>query len=89
MAKYYLTECLIIKDENQYLIEHLTQNAKSGIEHFYIYDNYSKESVYDFLNHNAPEFLNKCTINLRATSRNFQEDSYQDYIDIFSKESIW
>jgi hypothetical protein len=89
MAKYYLTECLIIKDENQYLIEHLTQNALSGIEHFYIYDNYSKESVSDFLQNNAPEWLSKCTIIVKKSEDNFQEDSYHCFIEDYSQQCVW
>jgi hypothetical protein len=36
----------------------------AGIEHFYIYDNESEESVEDYLTANAPEMLEKCTIEL-------------------------
>ena len=63
---YYLTECLIIKNENQRLIEHLKDNAQSGIEHFYIYDNESDVSVETFLKNNAPELLSKCTIDRKS-----------------------
>lgn len=61
-TRYYLSECLLIRDENRYLLEHLERNAQAGIEHFFIYDNRSAEPVADFLATNAPEWLERCTI---------------------------
>jgi hypothetical protein len=29
-----IAECLLIRDENRYLLEHLAYNAAAGIDHF-------------------------------------------------------
>ena len=44
-----IAECLLIKNENRYLLEHLAYNAAAGIEHFFIYDNLSDTPVAAFL----------------------------------------
>lgn len=88
-TKYYLAECLIIKNENQYLIEHLNANMLSGIEHFFIYDNYSVESVYDFLSKNAPKLLSVCTIMQKKSEGNYQEDCYHSFIKDYSNLCVW
>lgn len=87
---YYLTECLIIKNENQRLIEHLKDNAQSGIEHFYIYDNESDVSVKSFLENNAPELLSKCTIEVYTDhSITMQESCYAKFLKEHGKETKW
>lgn len=40
--KYYLSMCCIVKDEDDYLEEWIRFHLKTGVEHFYIYDNDSK-----------------------------------------------
>lgn len=47
-----VSACLMIKDENEYLEEWLKYHHGIGIDEFYIYDNNSKESVYDFIKRN-------------------------------------
>jgi len=87
---YYLSECLIIKNENQYLIEHLTDNAQSGVEHFYIYDNNSEVSVESFLRENLPEFLEKCTIEIFTDSSiTMQENCYEKFLKDHRNETKW
>ena len=88
-AKHYLVECLLIKNENKYLLEHLTKNKAAGIEHFYIYDNLSDECVWDYLENNAPELLNCCTIHLIPTSENLQYDCYQKFLNKYADECTW
>jgi hypothetical protein len=48
-----IAECLLIKNENRYLLEHLAYNAAAGVDHFFIYDNLSRTPVADFLRENA------------------------------------
>ena len=48
-----IAECLLIKNENRYLLEHLAYNAAAGVEHFFIYDNLSDTPVIEFLRENA------------------------------------
>jgi hypothetical protein len=47
--KYYLTVCVIVKDEDPYLAEFINFHLKAGVEHFYIYDNQSKVRARDVI----------------------------------------
>jgi hypothetical protein len=86
---YYLSECLIIKDENQYLIEHLQHGVQSGIEHFYIYDNYSDVPVSEFLKDNYPEVLDRCTIELYKHDGQLQIECYRHFLDQHRNDTKW
>lgn len=59
---HYLSLCLIIKDENPYLLEWLAYYRLVGVEHFYIYDNDSARPVADFLANLPPELVSIQTI---------------------------
>lgn len=90
---YELVECLIIKDENQYLIEHLSHGAQSGIEHFYIYDNMSDTPVSDFLKkydeENGTRFSNVCTVELFENTKYTQVDCYKKFISDHRDDAVW
>lgn len=89
---YRLAECLLIKDENRYLVEHLERNAAAGVEHFYIYDNESAEPVSDYLRRTAPQWLEKCTIERFAPERgqDIQVLCYNvRYLYDHRGESVW
>ncbi|WP_432709309.1 glycosyltransferase family 2 protein [Pedobacter sp.] len=43
--KYYFSICCIVKDENDYIAEWIDYHQKVGVEHFYIYDNGSKNPI--------------------------------------------
>lgn len=75
-----ITECLLIKNENRYLLEHLKCNAAAGIDHFFIYDNLSDIPVVDFLRENAREFLNICTVVRYHSNGNLQMDCYNSHV---------
>lgn len=85
----YLVECLIIRNENQYLIEHLRKNTLSGIDRFYIYDNYSDVPVKEFLEQNAPDLLGICTIELIPYSKRLQIDCYLKFLNDHRHEAKW
>ena len=87
---YYLSECLIIKNENQYLLEHINSDVQAGIEHFYIYDNLSDYSVEFFLKENAPNLLKKCTIEIFADESTLrQQNCYAKFLKQHGKETKW
>lgn len=86
---YYLSECLIIKDENQYLLEHLEKNYQGGIEFFYIYDNESEQSVKEFLEKNAPIWLDRCKIEIFPTTSVIQIDCYEKFLKDHKSETKW
>ena len=75
-----IAECLLIRNENRYLLEHLAYNAAAGVEHFFIYDNMSSTPVADFLRENARDFLNICTVARYQGRGNLQIDCYADYL---------
>jgi len=87
---YYLSECLIIKDENHYLIEHLTKSFLAGIEHVFIYDNESSTPVSDFLK-DYQDLFNKCTVEIYKTngSDTCQIDCYKKFTDDHRKDTKW
>lgn len=94
MYKYFLSECLLIKDENRYLIEHITRDLEAGIEHFFIYDNCSSVSVENFLSAEAPELLSFCTIihydcEAKAFDKNIQIQCYKKYLSEYGHLSKW
>lgn len=85
--KYYLSECLIIRDENQYLLEHLTKGVQAGIEHFYIYDNMSKVPVSDYLH--GTELSDYCTIEAFPSTDRTQYDCYKKFVKDHRQDTVW
>lgn len=47
--KYYLSACIIVKDEGRYLPEWIAFHLAVGFEHFYIYDNDSTDETRSML----------------------------------------
>ena len=87
---YYLSECLIIKDENQYLIEHLTKSLQAGVEHIFIYDNESSTPVSEFLK-DYPDLSDKCTIEVYKTngSNICQLECYKHFTEDHRWDTKW
>lgn len=75
-----IAECLLIRDENHLLLEHLICNAIAGVQHFFIYDNMSRVPVWEFLRENAREFLNICTVARYQGRDDLQINCYNDYV---------
>lgn len=86
---HYLSECLIIKDENRYLAEHLEENVRAGIEHFYIYDNGSSDPVSAFIAENIPGMVGKCTVELFPTTKYTQTDCYSHFLSQHRRDTRW
>ena len=84
-----IAECLLIRDENHLLLEHLICNAIAGVERFYIYDNLSAVPVSDFLQENAPDLLPLCEIVRYKGRGNLQMDCYADYLSAHRAEAEW
>lgn len=94
MTKYYLVECLVIKNESQYLYEHITDNMKAGIEHFYIYDDGSDSPVEEYLKNNYPELTQYCTfnnVNEKYWNPEFERQTnvYSDFLRTYGPETKW
>ena len=84
-----VAECLLIRNENHLLLEHLICNAIAGVERFYIYDNLSAVAVSDFLQENAPDLLPLCEIVRYKGRGNLQMDCYADYLSAHRAEAEW
>lgn len=87
--KYYVSICLLIKDENEYLQEWLEHYRSIGVEHFYIYDNGDKEFVDSIIT--EIDFNNCCTIK-RVDKKDygrFQPDVYKECLNDYKDESYW
>lgn len=82
--KYNLSICIIFKDENEYLQEWLEWHVKQGVEHFYIYDNGSKEPVINYID---DEYKSCCSI-IDAIGKT-QKEVYDEYLKNFEEESEW
>ena len=76
-----IVECLLIKNENQYLCEHIRNNMLAGVDFFFIYDNMSDVPVVDFLTSTDAALLNYCSIErYNSCGRVLQLDCYNDFI---------
>lgn len=82
-------ECLLIRDENHMLLEHLICNAIAGVDRFFIYDNMSRTPVWEFLRDNAPDLMQICTIERYQGRGNLQLDCYADYLQKWRHEVEW
>ena len=71
-----IAECLLIKNENRYLHEHIINNVRAGIDFFYIYDNNSDEPVKQFLQKTYPSILSICKIETITATNNLQLECY-------------
>ena len=96
--KYYLSECLMIKNENQYLHEHIVSDMEAGIDHFYIFDDKSDIPVEKFLSDNHPELLRYCTITvvnekdldrILLEQENKQVAVYNNCLKLYGNETVW
>ena len=84
---YYLVECLIIRNENQYLLEHLQHGVQAGIEHFFIYDNLSDKPVSNFLK--GTEYEDKCTVEIWQNTDQNQLDCYAHFLKEHRQDAKW
>ncbi|MCL2796652.1 MAG: glycosyltransferase family 92 protein [Firmicutes bacterium] len=87
---FYCSICLIIKDENEYLQEWLNWHIGQGVQHFYIYDHGSRESVTDFIQSLGAEVSGLVTVtDWSGPHANAQPDAYNDCLLRFGEENQW
>ena len=48
--KYYLSVCLCIKNEGNYILEFIEHYIKQGVDHFYIISNNSTDNIENIIN---------------------------------------
>ena len=83
--KYFLSLCVIIKDENN-LIEFILYHWLIGVEHFYIYDNDSNPPIKNILHHYI--FKKICTI-IDFPGKAQQINSYNHCIKNYRDATKW
>lgn len=86
-CKYKFAICACIKDEEDYLEEWILYHSSLGFEHFYIYDNNSKNSVSAFCS--KKEWADKVTVidwNVKAYP---QKAAYNSFLKTYGGECEW
>jgi hypothetical protein len=84
--RYYLAICCIIKDENEYLEEWISYHLKTGVQHFYIYDNESSTPINDTLS--ELNLLKYATVT-RIDGKAKQVEAYAHCLSNFGPECAW
>lgn len=84
--KYTVSLCLIFKDEAKYLQEWIEYHMLIGVEHFYLYNNFSSDNYKEVL---AP-YINKGIVTLTEFPyKHGQAKAYTDCYNRFKDESHW
>lgn len=84
---YYSAVCLVIKDENEYLVEWIDHYLALGVDHIYIYDDAIDESVESVL---RPDHLERVTvIDFGAPQENVQSAAYQHCLSNYGHKTRW
>lgn len=87
MSKYFLSICLLIKDEEKYLSEWISWHVDQGVEHFFIYDNGSQTPIDKSI---PSEHKNRCTIiKCLGWKTNQQITAYNDCLQRFGDSTKW
>lgn len=85
--KYYISICLLAKNENDYINEWLKWHIDLGIEHFYIYDNDSNMPLINSIDKN---YLSYCTIiDFPSPRKHIQQECYKHCLDNYKQECEW
>ena len=88
--KYNLSMVTIVRDENDYLEEWIRYHIENmNFDHFYIYDNESKTSVKEYLESINFAYKDHCTIIDWKTSDWSQQDTLNDFLKKYGKETKW
>lgn len=84
--KYYVSICAIFKDEGIYLKEWLEYHMMIGIEHFYLYNNFSSDNYLEVLK----PYIDARIVTLREWPVNQgQLSAYKDCYEKSKNESQW
>ncbi|MBQ7665956.1 MAG: glycosyltransferase family 92 protein, partial [Synergistaceae bacterium] len=84
--KYYVSICAIFKDEGCYLKEWIEFHKIAGIEHFYLYNNFSSDNYLDVL---APYIKSGEVTLIDWPVPQGQMSAYQDCFKRFKYETNW
>lgn len=88
---YYSSICLLIRDENKYLIEWLNYHLPL-VDHIYIYDNGIKERTSEIISEDnfSSDMIDKITIiDWSGSHGHVQEDAYNNFLETYGSETRW
>lgn len=88
--KFYLSACLIAKNEGRYLLEWIAFHKAVGFDHFYIYDNDSSDDTRSILT--ALQERGWCTYTQwprSAFQDNPQVNAYRHMVSQYHQETSW
>lgn len=87
---YFLSMVAVVRNENDYLEEWIRYHVEElGFDHFYIYDNESDVPAETYLKSKNFRHLDKVTFVPFQTTENVQQDSHNDFLKKFGKETKW
>ncbi|MBQ8133027.1 MAG: glycosyltransferase family 92 protein [Clostridia bacterium] len=84
--KYSVSVCAIFRDEGTYLKEWLEFHLIAGVEHFYLYNNFSKDNYMEIL---KPYIDRNVVTLIDWPVKQGQFAAYQHFFDNYSKETKW
>ena len=84
--KYNVSVCAIFKDEAAYLAEWIEYHKMVGVEHFYLYNNFSSDNYHEIID---PYIKNGLITLIDWPVNQGQISAYQHCFDNYSEESRW
>lgn len=85
-TKYNVSICAIFRDEAIYLKEWIEFNMLAGVEHFYLYNNFSADNYLEVLQ----PYIEEGIVSLKDWPiKQGQMTAYQDFFDSNSHETKW
>lgn len=86
MANHYISIVVIVKNEALYIREWIEYHLLIGVEHFYIYDNESKDNLHSLLG----PYINRGIITyISCPGKTMQMPAYNDALIRFGKYNHW
>lgn len=86
--KHYVSLCLLVKDEDEYLQEWIDYHVNL-VDHIYILDNESKNPVSDIVASMSKNVQDKITVIDFQSTENTQEDANNYFLSVYGNETKW
>ncbi len=84
--KYYLSVCAIFKNEGKFLTEWINYHLLAGVEHFYLYNNFSQDNYKEIL---QPYIDNNLVTLTEFPVKHGQSQAYQNCVENYASETNW
>lgn len=84
--KHEVSVCAIFRDEGEYLREWIEFHSLAGIDHFYLYNNFSQDNYREILS----PYIDEGLVTLKDWPvKQGQYSAYKDFFDTYAKETKW